>query len=100
MEQLDKLKRRLNVTQDRDCLLFDLLLEAQEYVKGYTGRRTLPVNALDGVIVELAAGSYNRLGLESSTSHSQGGVSDTFEGLPGHLKKLLDMYRVAKVGGR
>ncbi|MEA5016125.1 MAG: phage head-tail connector protein [Candidatus Limiplasma sp.] len=96
---LARLKRRLNLTEAaKDNLLGDLLQDAQAYIKGYTGRTALP-QALDGVIVELAAGSYNLLGLEGASSASMGGVSGTYEGLPKHLQKVLDMYRVAKVGG-
>jgi len=96
---LDLLKRRLSLTEsDKDELLEDLLEASEGWVKGYTGRTRRPL-LLDGVVVELAAGAYNRLGLEGEGSHSEGGVSMRLDGLPKHLATLLDMYRLAKVGG-
>jgi len=95
---LDRLKRRLALPDpDRDELLDDLLEDAENMVRGYTGRPKRPL-PLDGVVIELAAGSYNRLGLEGQTSQSEGGVSFGIDGLPKHLKSLLDMYRLVRVG--
>ena len=94
---LEKLKRRLNVTDtDRDALLDDLLEDAEAFVLGYTGRKSLP-DELKGVVVETAAASYNLLGLGAS-SHAEGGVSATVDLLPKQMKAQLDMYRIAKVG--
>lgn len=98
-ELLSRLKRRLNLADaNKDELLIDLLTDAQNYVRSYTGRATLP-EVLNGVIVELTAGSYNLLGLEGSVSHSEGGVSGTYDGLPKHLRQVLDLHRMGKVGG-
>ena len=95
---LEKLKRRLNVTDtDRDALLGDLLEDAEAFVLGYTGRKSMP-DELKGVVVELAAASYNLLGLEGAASHAEGGVSATVDLLPKQMKAQLDMYRIAKVG--
>lgn len=94
---LDKLKRRLNVTAaDKDALLEDLLEDAEAFVLGYTGRTCLPA-MLAGLVVEVAAGSYNLLGLEGAATHSEGGVSATVELLPPRMHAMLDMYRVGKV---
>lgn len=95
---LEKLKRRLNVTDtDRDALLGDLLEDAEAFVLGYTGRKSM-LDELKGVVVELAAASYNLLGLEGAASHAEGGVSATVDLLPKQMKAQLDMYRIAKVG--
>lgn len=95
---LEKLKRRLNVTDmDRDALLGDLLEDAEAFVLGYTGRKIM-LEELKGVVVELAAASYNLLGLEGAASHAEGGVSATVDLLPKQMKAQLDMYRIAKVG--
>ena len=95
---LEKLKRRLNVTEtDRDALLDDLLEDAEAFVLGYTGRKSLP-DELKGVVVETAAASYNLLGLEGASSHAEGGVSATVDLLPKQMKAQLDRYRIAKVG--
>ena len=101
---LEKLKRRLADSRTEieaaewELLLRDLLTDAENFVKGYTGKSELP-ESLDSVIVELAAGSYRRLGIEGESSHSEGGVSAIIEGLPRHLKALLDHFRMARVGG-
>ena len=87
---LEKLKRRLNV-------LGDLLEDAEAFVLGYTGRKIM-LEELKGVVVELAAASYNLLGLEGAASHAEGGVSATVDLLPKQMKAQLDMYRIAKVG--
>lgn len=98
-ELLEKLKRRIGpMLAVEEETLQDLLDDAESYMKAYTGRAVLPV-PLASVIVEIAAGAYNRLGLEGQTSHSEGAVSGTYEGMPIHLRQLMDMYRVGKVGG-
>ena len=95
---LEKLKRRLNVTDtDRDALLGDLLEDAEAFVLGYTGRKSM-LDELEGGVVELAAASYNLLGLVGAASHAEGGVSATVDLLPKQMKAQLDMYRIAKVG--
>lgn len=94
---LNRLKRRLNLTEnEQDELLGDLLEDATDFVLGYTGRKTLPAG-LQGVAVELAAIDYNRLGLEGAASHAEGGVSDTIDLLPSRMRAQLGMYRVGKV---
>jgi hypothetical protein len=95
---LEKLKRRLGITgSTQDLLLADLIEEATAYVCGYTGRAEVPA-LLEPAVVWLAAAEYNQMGLEGEKSHSEGAVSQSIELLPGHLKNLLNMYRIAKVG--
>ena len=95
---LDKLKRRLRITDEtQDALLEDLITDAEAFTRGYTGRETLPESA-GTAIVELAAISYNRLGLEGETAHAEGSISIRVGGLPPLLKAQLDAIRVAKVG--
>ena len=99
MNLLQRLKARLGLEGgDRDDLLQDLLLQAVSYAEAYTGRDFLPKGLLDGAVLELAAGAYHRLGIEGEASHTEGGVSMVIDGLPEHLRKILDLYRVAKVG--
>ena len=94
---LEKLKRRLNVTDtDRDALLGDLLEDAEAFVLGYTGRKSM-LDELKGVVVELAAASYNLLGPEGAASHAEGGVNDVIDRLPARMKAQLDMYRLGRV---
>ncbi len=97
-EYLDKLKRRLRVTDsEQDAFLEDLITDASAFAQGYTGRSPLP-EAAEPVIVELAAISFNRLGMEGQTDHAEGSVSIRVDGLPAMLKAQLDAVRVAKVG--
>lgn len=94
---LDKLKRRLGVT-DNDELLTDLLTDAQEAALAYTGLADLPA-AADGAVIALAAVDYNRLGMEGESSHGEGGVSAAMiDGMPKTIRQRLDPLRVAKVG--
>lgn len=98
IEDLDKLKRRLRIADNvQDALLMDLLTDAQAFAMGYTGRDPLPETA-GGVIVELAAISYGRLGMEGQSAHSEGRISIRVDGLPAMIKAQLDGCRAAKVG--
>ena len=98
MAQLDKLKRRLNITDtSKDPLLMDLIEDAALFVRNYTGRANVP-DELGSVICEMAAGRYNLLGLEGSASHSEGGVSDSIQLLSTQSAAQLNRWRVAKVG--
>lgn len=95
---LEKLKRRLNLTNnDKDALLQDLIDDAEQFVLSYTGRTALPV-PLRGAVCEIAAGSYNLLGLEGLGGQSQGGVSFTIDLLPARMQAQLNMWRVGRVG--
>ena len=95
---LTKQKRRLNLDGDSlNGLLSDLLDEAEAFVKGYTRRRAVP-EALAPLVCELAAGSYQRLGLEGQQSHTEGGVTLTLEGLSDRQRRQLEAYRLAIVG--
>ncbi|MBE5801696.1 MAG: hypothetical protein E7319_05340 [Clostridiales bacterium] len=97
MNHLEVLKRRLATTDDsQDALLTDLLTDAEQYVMAYTGRMQVPAN-LFGVVVELAAMHYARLGMQGESSHSEGGVTIGVDSLPGDLKAALDRYRLARV---
>lgn len=97
MARLETLKRRLGTDEETgDELFIDLLCDAEAYIQGYTGRETLPP-CLEAAVIELAAISYNRLGMQGESSHSEGGVAVSAEGLPHALKALLDRYRLARV---
>jgi hypothetical protein len=74
-----------------------LIADAQAFAVGYTGRDPLP-EAAGGAIVELAAISFSRLGMEGQSEHGEGSVSIRLDGLPAMLKAWLDGIRIAKVG--
>ncbi len=95
---LERLKRRLGAAVlEQDSLLGDLLLDAEALVKAYTARERVP-QVLASAVVELAAAAYHHLGLEGESNHTEGGVSAGIDGLPKHLKDMLGMYRLGKVG--
>ncbi|MDD3336783.1 MAG: phage head-tail connector protein [Eubacteriales bacterium] len=97
MTNLTTLKRRLGTDDEAgDELFVDLLCDAENYVLGYTGRSTVP-ERLNGVVLELAAIGYNRLGMQGESAHSEGGVAVSADSLPDALRKVLDRYRIARV---
>lgn len=97
MARLETLKRRLGTGDDAgDELFVDLLCDAENYVLGYTGRSSVP-ECLNGVVIELAAISYNQLGMQGESTHSEGGLSVNAESLPEATRMLLNRYRVARV---
>ena len=73
-----------------------LLAEAQGMILAYTGRKTLHA-PLDTAAVQLAAVLYSRLGIEGQTTHSEGGVSRTMEGLPEEIRRQIAPYRLARI---
>ena len=52
---------------------------------------------LESAKVQLAVVLYNRQGTEGQTSHSEGGVSRTMEGLPEDIRKQIAPYRLARI---
>ena len=97
MANLETLKRRLGTNDAAgDALFIDLLCDAENYVIGYIGREPVP-ERLNGVVVELAAISYNRLGMQGESAHSEGGLTVNADSLPEALRALLNRYRVARV---
>lgn len=92
-----KLRRRLSITgTGSDTLLGDLITDSCAICAQKT------VTDLDSIlepaIIWHAAASYNLLGIEGASSHSEGGVSVSVDKMPVELRRLLDMYRVARVG--
>ena len=97
MARLETLKRRLGTDDDAgDALFVDLLCDAENYVLGYTGRISIP-ECLNGVVTELAAISYNRLGMQGESAHSEGGIAVSADSLPEATRMLLNRYRIARV---
>ncbi|MEG0742678.1 MAG: phage head-tail connector protein [Clostridia bacterium] len=95
--ELVTLRRRLGTGDELgDELFIDLLCDAENYVLAYTGRNEVP-EKLRGVVIELAAMSYNRLGLQGESTHSEGGVSVAVDGLPENVRALLNRWRTVKV---
>lgn len=73
-----------------------LLCEAEDMLLALTGRIALP-GALVTAQVQLAVVLYNRQGTEGQTTHSEGGVSRSMEGIPQEILRQAAPYRLAKV---
>lgn len=96
---LAKLKRRLGLAGSaQDALLGDLLTEAEQFVRAYTGIAGVLPAPVAAVQIAWAATTYHRLGAEGQTGHSEGGVSVSYDAQRDELKALLRPYRVGKVG--
>lgn len=96
MSAHDRLKVLLGLKGSDDELIALLLAEAEEYIIGYTRRKSLPA-ALIGAQVRLAAMYYNRRGIEGERRMSEGSVSHEVEALPSDIERVLNQHRVAKV---
>lgn len=96
MFQLDKLKIQLGIndfTQDDELSL--LLEDVERDILTYCNRSELP-NALESTQRQIAVIRYNMQGVEGQTSHSEGGVSRSFDELPQSIRNTLNQYRLAK----
>ena len=93
MTALERLKLRLDITDDKQDTLLELLLDdAQEVVLDIIGRDKLPVGLIS-VQVEIAVAAYNKQGAEGESSRSEGGISRSFiDGLPTEIKQRLLNY--------
>lgn len=95
-DMLDKLRRRLpDAPRQATDLLEDLLTDATAFVLSYTGRTELPPQ-LEGICIKLAAVEYNRMGMEGETSHSEGSVSRSVDGLPADIRAALGPWTLAR----
>ncbi|MFF2449364.1 phage head-tail connector protein [Neobacillus sp. NPDC058068] len=94
---LEKLKIQLEIKDNSKDDLLDLLLEDVETdILTWTNRSELP-KALESTQRQLAIIRYNMMGVEGQTSHSEGGVSRSFEDLPAVVKKTISQFVKAKV---
>jgi len=97
MAQIDKLKTRLDIKDNRqDALLTQMLEDAQAEILDYCNRDTLPARA-EGLQRELAITYYNRQGSEGESSRSEGGISVSYSTeIPGNIKSRLNTLRRLK----
>ena len=91
---LQRLRRRLPDADD-EALLQDLLDEAGDFIRAYTGRAQVP-EALESAQVQLAAVLYNRLGMEGEARRAEGSVERAVEAVPEDLRRQLNPFRLAK----
>lgn len=92
MSPLERFKLLAGITEDtQDGLISALLSDAADSVCDYTGRDEVPAR-LVSVQVQLAVIAYNKRGAEGESSRSEGGISQSFDGLPPELLARLKNY--------
>lgn len=95
--QLEKLKIQLGIQgNDQDESLKLLLDDVRDDLIVWTNRDALP-SSLESTQRHIAVLRYNKQGIEGQTSHSEGGISRSFEDLPKSLQNAINQKRLAKV---
>lgn len=97
MSQLEKLKVRLGIKDDKqDDLLNTILEDAESEILDCTNRDKLPSKA-EGLQRQLAVIYYNRIGSEGESSRSEGGVSVSYSTeIPEDIRIRLKAFRNLK----
>ena len=89
---IERFKVLAGITDNSQDALIALLLEdAGEAVCDYIGRDSVP-ERLRSVQVQLAVMAYNKRGAEGESSRSEGGISQSFDGLPPEMRERLKNY--------
>lgn len=97
MTDIEKL---MKLTGETDTDLLELLLEdAEQFVRDYTNRTKL-VGSLEKASRDIAVITYNRMGTEGEAKRSEGGESVEFLDIPPSVYKVLNKYRLLRIGGR
>lgn len=92
MTPLERFKLLAGITDDsQDGLITALLSDAEDSVRDYIGREEVPAR-LVSVQIQLAVIAYNKRGAEGESSRSEGGISQSFDGLPPELLARLKNY--------
>lgn len=92
MTPLERFKLLAGITDDsQDGLITALLSDAEDSVRDYIGREEVPARLIS-VQVQLAVIAYNKRGAEGESSRSEGGISQSFDGLPPELMARLKNY--------
>lgn len=93
-----RLKNLIPSEEWDDNLMSQLVDDAEDWVLAYCHRTQIP-DTLIRTIGDLATVAFNRLGTEGDQSRSEAGESYNFETAPAYIFKILDKYRIARVGG-
>lgn len=92
MTALERFKTLVGITDDKqDGVISVLLSDARDAVCDYIGREEVP-ERLVSVQVQLAVIAYNRRGTEGESSRGEGGISQSFDGLPPEMQARLKNY--------
>lgn len=98
--ELDKLKARLGISDDKqDTNLEVLLEEAEDEAKNYCNRDDV-VDGMRSAIRKMAYLAYKSDGIENIASKSEGGRSVSYKetkGMPSSIRGSLNRYRLGKV---
>jgi hypothetical protein len=96
-EKLARAKQRLSlVTAENDSLLTGYIQDAGYFILSVTGQSTVPT-MLEGLQIDIAVSNWAKRGAEGEGSHSEGGVSVTYESLSESAKTLLRSQTLARV---
>ena len=96
-EKLVLFKARTGITvATQDALIGQYIKDAEYFILGVTGQASVPT-ALEGAQVDIAVSMWGKRGAEGEASHSEGGVSVTYESLSPALQALLRAYTLARV---
>ena len=96
LTQLEKLKLNLGITDDsKDDELNVLLEDVESDVLIWTNRKAIP-ELLVSTVRQIAVMRYNMQGIEGQTSHTEGGISRSFESLPQSIQGAIIQSRLLK----
>ena len=97
---MNDVAKLMKLTGETDTELLQVLLdEAEAFVLEYTGRTKMKPQ-LQKVVRDLAVIALNRMGTEGESSRSEAGESYNFTDLPVSIERVLNRYRLARVGGK
>lgn len=96
-EKLAQAKLVLGITTTAyDNLLASYIVDVGYFIMSITGRSTIPTE-LEYAQVDLAVAMYSKRGAEGESSHSEGGVSVTYEDISPGMLALLRSQTLARV---
>lgn len=97
---MNDVAKLMKLTGETDTELLQVLLdEAEAFVLEYTGRTKMKPQ-LQKAVRDLAVIALNRMGTEGESSRSEAGESYSFTDLPVSIERVLNRYRLARVGGK
>mgnify|MGYP004515910711 FL=1 len=95
IDRLPKLRMRPQYAHMPDDLLLQMLDEALGDFFAYTNRRSDPGEAVDSLIIDIAASKLNFLGLEGFKRGKDGEMEREAENLQELFLRRMDSWRVA-----
>lgn len=97
MTTLEYLKVKTGESDEQ--ILGACILDAKDEVKSYINQQNIP-KELEGLVRKLALFYFNRLGVEGSIAHNEGGIANTFiTELSDSDRSRLNQHRIIDIGG-